>query len=121
MFSAQRVGHLAGCAWFWAWAAVGVGFALSFVSFIGVLTFLPTMAVAGLLWRFGPRSAAFGLWTGAGALLLYIAWLQREGPGTTCWQTASARGCDTHLNPLPWLVLGLVLLTSGIVAYARRR
>ena len=66
--------------------------------------------------RFGVRAR-----TGAGALLLYVAWLQREGPGTTCWRTANASGCDSHLNPLPWLVVGSVLFVGGIVAYAVRR
>ena len=64
--------------------------------------------------------SAFGLLTAAGVLLLFVAWLQRAGPGTTCWQTATASGCDQHLNPLPWLVVGLAALVGGIVGHARR-
>lgn len=55
------------------------------------------------------RRSAFGFVTGVGLLLLYVAWLQRAGPGTTCWQRGTASGCDQHLNPLPWLIAGLVL------------
>jgi hypothetical protein len=28
--------------------------------------------------------------------------------------------CDPHLNPLPWLVIGIVLVLAGFVAHARR-
>jgi hypothetical protein len=65
------------------------------------------------------RRSAFGLLTGAGALLLLVAWLQRAGPGTTCWHTATASGCEQHLNPLPWLLLGIALFAGGIAAHAR--
>ncbi len=89
---------------------------------LGVLTVLPTLVAAALLWwRRSSRESAFGVWTGVGALLLYIAWLHRDGPGTTCWRTATAGGCDEHLNPLPWLVLGAMLFVGGIVGYAARR
>jgi hypothetical protein len=66
------------------------------------------------------RRSAFGLVSGAGVLLLYVAWVQRAGPGTTCWHTASASGCDQHLNPLPWAIAGLLLFVAGIVGQARR-
>jgi hypothetical protein len=49
-----------------------------------------------------------------------VAWVQRDGPGTTCWRTATASGCDQHLNPLPWLLAGAALFVAGFVAHARR-
>jgi hypothetical protein len=107
--------------WFWAWTAVGCGAALGLTA-LGPLALGPTL-VAGLLLAARPaaRRSAFGLLTGAGLLLLYVAWVQREGPGTTCWQTATASGCEEHLNPLPWLAAGLVLTAAGLVGDARRR
>jgi hypothetical protein len=66
------------------------------------------------------RPPALGFITGFGAPLLYVAWLNRAGPGTTCWRTATATGCDEHLNPLPWLLVGTALFIGGVVAYARR-
>ena len=119
-FAESQKRHLTGCAWFWAWALVGVGFAFSFVSFVGVFTVLPSAAVAFFLARRRPMRGAFGLVTGAGAMLLVIAYLQRQGPGTTCTRTATTVACDQHLNPLPWLVLGLALFAAGLVAHARR-
>ena len=112
--------HFPACRWFWAWALVGVAAAVGLVS-LGVIALAPAAAAAAVLGSSpAARRSAFGLLTGAGLLLVYIAWLQRAGPGTTCWHTATASGCDEHLNPLPWLAAGLVLTGAGIVGHARR-
>src|SRR5437763_15868002 len=93
-----------GWGWFLAWALLGSAAALASVS-LGPLLLLPLVLVGVLLWtRPGVRRSAFGLLTGAGALLLYVAWVQRDCPGTTCWHTATAWCCDQHMNPLPALV-----------------
>jgi hypothetical protein len=113
--------HLAGCGWFWVWALVGAVTALLAISSLGPILVAPVLMVAYLMAsRPGIRRSAFGLLSGAGALLLYVAWVQRAGPGTTCWQTQTASGCDQHLNPLPWLLAGIVLFIGGITAHARR-
>jgi hypothetical protein len=109
-----------GWGWFFVWALLGSAAALGTVS-LGPLLLLPTALVGVFVWRRPQaRRSAFGVLTGAGTLLLYVAWVQRDGPGTTCWHTATASGCDQHLNPLPWLVLGIVLVAAGFVAHARR-
>ena len=90
----SRRAHLAGCGWFWAWAVLGAAAALAIVS-LGPILAVPILLIAYLMAsRPGIRSSAFGLLSGAGVLLLYIAWLQRAGPGNTCWQTQTASGCD---------------------------
>jgi hypothetical protein len=120
----NRVSQIArrsgGWGWFFVWALLGSAAALGTVS-LGPLLLVPAALVAVFVWR-RPQSrrSAFGLLTGGGMLLLYVAWVQRDGPGTTCWQTATGSGCDQHLNPLPWLVLGLVLVAAGLVAHARQ-
>jgi hypothetical protein len=106
--------------WFVAWALLGSAAALGAVS-LGPLLLLPVAAVGLFLWsRPGARGSAFGLLTGAGAVLLYVAWVQRDGPGMTCWHTAGASGCDQHLDSLPWLVAGAALVVAGFLAQARR-
>ena len=70
--------------------------------------------------RHTARRAAFGLLAGAGLLSLFVAYVQRDGPGTTCWHTASASACDQHLNPIPWLVVGLVPVVGAVLAQSRR-
>jgi len=111
-----------GWGWFFVWALFGTSWALASVS-LGPLLLIPTALLGVFLWRWRPaaRRSAFGLLTGAGVLLLYIAWLQRDGPGTTC-RPIPGPGiqCDQHLNPLLWLVIGIVLVVAGVIAQARR-
>lgn len=105
---------------FCVWAGVGaiscflalvlgtIGLALTVV-FVVLAASRPTL-----------RSSAWGVATGAGLPLLYVAWAQRKGPGTICWSTVSASGCDQYANPWPWLVVGLVLVSAGVVGQALR-
>jgi hypothetical protein len=96
--------HAPSCRWFWAWAVVGAALALSAVS-LGVLALAPAALVGAVLWsRPTARGSAFGLLSGMGVLLAYIAWVQRAGP----------------LDPLPWAIAGLVLFCGGLVGHARR-
>jgi hypothetical protein len=112
--------HVAGCGWFWAWAAIGAGAALAAVS-LGPILLLPVAAVAiAMARRPSVRRSAFGVLSGVGLLLLYVAYLQRQGPGVTCWHTATTGGCEQHLDPVPWLVIGLTCLAGGVVGHARR-
>ena len=112
--------HLIGCGWFWAWALAGAGAAFSFISFIGVFTAIPVAVFIALLAsRDSILRSAFGFLSGVGFPLLYVAWLHRGGPGTTCWQTAGGGGCDDHLDPIPWLVVGVVCLLAGFIGHVR--
>jgi hypothetical protein len=107
-------------AWFLAWLAIGGCLALGVVS-LGPLVVLPVAALGvatALRWPQSRRSL-FGLVSGGGILLLVVAYLNRQGPGTTCWHTATAGGCDQHLNPLPWLVVRALFLFGGVVAQLR--
>ena len=111
-----------GWGWFLVWVVLGSSWALGSVS-LGPLLLVPTALLGVFLWRRRPaaRRSAFGLLSGAGALLLYVAWVQRDGPGTTCTPIPPAgMRCDQHLNPLPWLVIGIVLAVAGVVAHARQ-
>jgi hypothetical protein len=93
---------------------------LGFVSAFGVFAAGPALLI-GTLMASSPtaRRSAFGLLSGAGLPLLLVAYAQRDGPGTTCYHTATTAGCDSHLNPVPWLLLGLALLVAGCVGQAR--
>lgn len=107
-------------AWFGLWVAVAALIVVSLVSFIVVLLFaVVPLGILCVVMASRPRSreSAFGLLTGAGLPFLLVAYFNREGPGTTCWHTATAGGCDEHLDPLPWLLVGLVLVVGGIVGH----
>ena len=106
--------------WFLAWAAVGVGFGLA-VSVLGVFAVpLALLATALLIILHHADRSAFGLLVGMGLLSLYVAYVQRKGPGTVTWHTATASGSQEYLDPRPWLAAGIVLVAAGIAAYIWR-
>jgi hypothetical protein len=85
---------------------VGAGAALSVLSTIGTLTALPVAFVVLLMARKARiRESASGLLSGAGLLLLYIAWRN--------WAAE-------WFEPRVWVFLGTVLLVIGIAAHAVR-
>jgi len=107
--------HRRSSRWFLVWVAVGL------VATLGILVFgSPAVLLIGgvsvlLARRPAVRHAAFGASTGAGLVLLFVAYQNRQGPGSTCWRTATATGCDQHLNPWPWLVAGIALVAAGLI------
>jgi hypothetical protein len=112
--------HASECFQFWAWAVLGCAAAVGALAF-GMPALAAVVFAGALIAGQGRlRRPALGFVTGLGAPLLYVAWLNRAGPGVTCWGTATATGCDQHLNPLPWFLVGLVLFVGGVVAYSRR-
>lgn len=112
----SRVPHTTTCAWFWAWVLVGMTGALGLVS-LGPLALIPALIAAAVLERKPTaRRSAPGVLAGAGLLSLYVAYVQRDGPGTTCRHTVTGSGCNQHLSPIPWLIVGLALVTGAVVA-----
>ena len=98
-------------------ALIGAAFILGFLT-LSVLFVVPVVvAVVVAVVRPNVLKSSFGLMAGAGSVLIYVAYVQRRGPGTGCWQTATASGCDEYLNPWPWLVVGLTLVVAGILAH----
>lgn len=65
-----------------------------------------------------PRFPVFA--TGFGLPLLYVAFLNRSGPGEVCRLVDGGYQCGDQLHPLPWLAAGLVLTIAGVVLHARR-
>jgi len=103
--------------WFPAWLLVGAAFATSVVTVYGVvlLPFVIILIVLLSLVRDARRGYP-GFIAGAGVPLLYVAWLNRRGPGNIC--TRYARGgqsCVEQMTPWPWFILGAGLLAAGIL------
>jgi hypothetical protein len=105
---------------FVVWMAVGAGIVFGFFLFsIFVMAAAILIGIlAGLQAKL--RRGAFGLLSGAGAIALWVAWVQRKGPGIVYWHTATASGSDQYLDPRPWLAAGLVLVLAGVAAQAWR-
>ena len=93
------------------------GFALG-ISALGVFTIPVALLVTVLLvLRHHADRSALGILVGIGLLALYVAYVQRKGPGTVSWHTATASGSNEYLDPRPWLAAGIVLVAVGVVAF----
>jgi hypothetical protein len=106
--------------WFAAWVGVGVGLALG-ISALGLIAVpLALLAALVLAVRHHVGHSALGILVGMGLVSLYVAWVQRRGPGTVQWHTATASGSEQFLDPRPWLIAGLLLVAIGTVAFLWR-
>jgi hypothetical protein len=113
---------------FAAWVLAGALAVFSLLGAASIGLFIAPLAVVAiwLALRFGRAGPEMlGMVSGAGVVCLLIAFLNR---GTTpCAEqghTLSARETETScggLQPMPWLVVGLLLVAVGIVAYALAR
>ncbi|MEU6355284.1 hypothetical protein ABZ896_39250 [Streptomyces sp. NPDC047072] len=104
-------------AWFCAWLLVGALASLGLLTVLSIGVFLlPAALVAAVLLatRNGSRVGLAGLLSGLGAPLLYVAFLNREGPGNVCTTSASGQSCVDEYSPWGWLAAGVVLLLAGI-------
>ena len=102
------------------WALLGAGLVLGFFTF--TVLFLVPIVIGVIVFAIRPRLAksAFGLLAGMGLVSMYVAYVQRRGPGTVCYQTATGgSGCEEYLNPWPWLVVGVVLVSVALVGHMR--
>jgi hypothetical protein len=99
------------------WALVGAVFAIGFLT-LSILFVVPVV-IGVVVFAIRPTRAksGFGLVTGAGLVSIYVAFVQRRGPGTVCWSTATESGCDEFLNPWPWLVIGVALVCVGVLGH----
>ncbi len=111
--------------WFSVWVAAGAGAAWVALGLFGVafaIAVVVGMVVLEAIRRLS--SSAFGFLCGIGALCLYVAWLNRLGPGTVETRTATSVFSETLMDPRPWLVVGLALIAAGLaglLVFAARR
>jgi hypothetical protein len=56
---------------------------------------------------------------GAGLPLLFVAYLNREGPGEVCHAIAGGESCTQEFNPLPWLVAGALVIAVAVLFLRR--
>ncbi len=121
-------GHAAGqrdWVWFAAWLAVGAGYTLSLLGAASIGLFLlplTVLATIPLAWKERARSGLPGLIAGLGIPLLYVAYLNRSGPGMICAALpGDGQGCTDEWSPWPWLAAGLILFALGAAVFIARR
>ena len=106
------------------WAVAGAGLCLGVLSIltIGFAVLLVTLVLCGLLlWRVGVGAALTGIVAGAAAPLLYVAWLNRDGPGSHCTVTATSSSCTDEWTPWPFVIVAVAMVAAGVVSFVRLR
>lgn len=114
-----RTARRPGWGWFLAWLLVGAcaGIGLAAILTVGAVFVVLAAAAAVLLVRKGPRSAVVGAVSGLSLPLFYLAWLNRGGPGDVCHAVSGGQTCTEEYTPVPFLVVGALLLVAGVVIH----
>ena len=106
---------------FAAWLAVGVAYSFAAIALasIGLFVFpLVVLATVLLARRKTPRAALAGLVAGLGFPPLYVAFLNRGGPGQVCYSSGAMQTtCAQLLNPWPWAAIGLLFIIVGVALF----
>jgi glucan phosphoethanolaminetransferase (alkaline phosphatase superfamily) len=111
----DRSGQTARWGWFAAWMIVGAGYSFGFLSFAGLFVLPIALLVTVVLLRArSPIVGIHGLVSGLGLPILYIALINRQGPGEICRTTATENYCVSQLSPWPWVITGSILVVIGL-------
>jgi hypothetical protein len=106
------------------WTIVGAGFAVGGVGYLSIGLFvLPASLLLTLIvarWR-GVTADAIGILSGIALPLFYVAFINRQGPGTVCTSIPGGTSCTDESSPWPWLVTGIVLMAVGLSVFLTRR
>lgn len=111
--------------WAYAWWVVVGG--LAGLGVIGLLTIgIIVLVVSGVLLFIGMRVPALanrsmdGLVGGLAAAPLYLAWINRKGPGDVCETIANGISCVEQSSPWLFLAVGVALLVGCVVLVRSR-
>ena len=100
------------------WASVGalVGFGVAGLATIGLFLLVGALVVATVALAVPAirPPCVPGLLAGLSTAPLFIAWLNRGGPGTSCTMTATSTSCTDLWSPWPFLVGGVLLAGGGL-------
>jgi hypothetical protein len=111
--------------WKYAWwlvvgALLGLGVAALLT--IGALLLL----LAAVLAFIGSRTpalrnrSALAIPAGVGVVALYMAWINRDGPGTVCHTTLTETTCVDQTSPWPFVAVAVALVAVSVVLVRRR-
>jgi hypothetical protein len=113
--------------WAFAWwtvvgALLGLGFASILTIGLVLLLVGCVLAVAGILLRSLRNHSAAAVPGGLSVAALYLAWLNRGGPGRVCETTNTDTSCIEAWSPWPFLVVALLLIAATVflIRLARR-
>lgn len=128
--SAVATDRRSGWPWFAVWAVAGAAFVVGLVGSFGVLVVLLPIggaALAALALRTRVWPEAVGVATGLGGLLLLVAYTNRSyapcpiEPTTVTRLPGYRPPVCGGIDPVPWLVVGIVVVVVSIGIYASLR
>lgn len=98
------------------WALPGALLALAVAALlsIGPYALVAAVIAAVVVGRVTHGRGLGGLAVGVGLLGLYLAWVQRRGPGLACTSSPGSQECQEYLDPVPFLVIGIVVIVLGV-------
>ncbi len=111
---------LVALAWFGCWLLAGASWVVTVLGALSIGVFVLPVAIAVTVLVATRRTSSVGLpgiISGAGLPLLYVAYLNRGGPGNVCTTFASGQSCTQEWSPWPWLAVGVVLVVTGVAAF----
>lgn len=111
-------------AWFGGWSVAGACWVVTILGALSIGIFVLPAAIVvtvGLATRRTSAVGGPGVISGAGLPLLYVAYLNRGGPGNVCTTLGGGQSCVQEWSPWPWLALGVVLAAVGVVVFVTRR
>lgn len=115
--AARASGRPAPWTYLW-WAATGALIGFGVVSLLTIGVFLlagaAVLLVAGFSLPAARKGGHVGALAGASLAPLYIAWLNRQGPGTVCEALRDGTRCEDQWSPWPFLAAGLALLAVAV-------
>ena len=105
------------------WGVVG---ALAAFGIVGLATIgLFALALASVLVAVAfavpalRRPSVPGVLVGLSTAPLYIAWLNRGGPGTVCTTASDSTSCADQWSPWPFVAVGVLLAGAGAALLVR--
>ena len=108
--------------WLLAGAVLGVGVVSLLTVGVVLVAGAAALAAVGVAWRSLRNSSCTAAVAGVGLAPLYLAWLNRSGPGTVCEALGDGSRCVERWSPWPFVVVAVVLLAvaAGLALAARR-
>lgn len=103
---------------FTVWAPIGVGYAFAMIGIASLGLLVLPVAIAAtvvLARRVLFRDGLAGLVAGLGVPPLYVAYLNRAGPGNVCTAIPGGYSCNQELSPWPWVGVGVSLIAAGVL------
>lgn len=110
--------------WFACWFLVGAAAGFGVIGLLSIGPLVLAAAAVGavaLSIRQAPRRGLPGVVAGPGLPLLYVAYLNRGGPGTVCTTTLTEQTCTDEWSPWPWVITAVLLVAGSAVHFRFQR